>query len=300
MKTAILIPTCDAYVDVAKITIKAINLFWKDHPQIRIYGTSLFSGNELVMTQSDPGDWIGLANEAVEVLITEKYTHVYLILDDHLPFYECNDEYLNRLLPDNFIKLNAVYAGLNGWDQYAEKSGEYLGSENLEWMRNSGEFKWKFSLHPAFWDLNALKEILQSLMKIHPRPKSAREFESNTGNPAVNLPDRIRKYSFRIKGDGYAAGNLWFHKKATRFMARQYLNAVRLASKLAGGKRILQRVDDVSKIWTNYYNGPYPHYWSGLMHHGSLFADAVEFIKRTGNNSVQKLIDDNLKNKTGI
>lgn len=290
MKIALLIPTCDAYLRVARVTISALDIFWPGHPDVRIYGTSSNCHAGYIKTESNGRDWIGLAIEATATLLGEGYTHAYLILDDHPPFLRCNAEYLNSRLPVQAEALGAVYVGLNGWDQYSEKMGDVLGADLMHWMRNDAGFKWKYSLHPAFWDLKGLYSILVGIRSNCPHLSTARDFEAGARSAGIWLGERFNKGSFRVKGDGYELHAKWFQMKCSRALLRGMLNVSRVSARLLGSD-LVDGIDSKMRIWTNFYNGPYPHYWSGLMHGGGVFRDAARFIRWSNEKMMIALLD---------
>ncbi|MCI5208403.1 MAG: hypothetical protein D3910_06325, partial [Candidatus Electrothrix sp. ATG2] len=195
---AILMCTCRAYTEIAQATCNLLELFWQDHPEIFVVGGKDITGGQSVPFSCHERDWVGMAYEAVRWLQSNSFTHCYLILDDHPPVGFCNSEFLNRTLPELCGQLNATHVALAGWDQFQPKDGVLITVGRQQWMLNSLSYKWKFDLHPGYWNLVDLEIILKKNMDISPRMYSAREFEGISGSGKLALPDKFLEATYKI------------------------------------------------------------------------------------------------------
>ncbi len=281
MSSVILVPTCDRYLPLAEMTCRMIDRFWPGHVPVRLCGARRASNYPMIATTSDPRDWIGILREAVDQLQAEGIDHVYLILDDHPPVAPCNAAYLNQLLPAAAERLKAAYVGLGGWDQWSPWKGVDMGRDGLYWRRMPADFRWKYSLHPAYWLLAALKAVLDQLGGMTPRPVTARDFEACTGKPDFAVRPEWADGVYRIAGSRYAVGRSFLQQRWKRSLFVCGLHAARKILGMAG-RESLERFDESMQYLTHYQNGPYPIFWSGLMQRGSPHGNALKFLRATG------------------
>src|SRR5262245_18115953 len=237
---AILLSTCDAYVPVARFTLKRLDDCWPGHPDVFVYGISgsgASFGKSLPLA-ADPRDWVGIVLDAVQCLEEQGIEWLYLILDDHPPFGPCNADYLNRRLPENALALDAIQVNLQGWDQHQPQEGVGLGPEHLFWQRNRPSFHWKFSLHPAFWRVLPLRAMLESLRSSSPDVRSARGFEGAMHAACERLDPLLLERTYRVRGDGFTARGRWFESRALRALTRQAIRVVGRAARLGGSRGV--------------------------------------------------------------
>jgi hypothetical protein len=207
---------------------------------------------------------------------------VYLILEDHIPFGVCNASYLNSILPETGERLHAEVVSLVGWDQYQARDGEYLGPDGMYWIRNAPAYEWKFSLHPAWWRIETLRALLESVKRVkNGVPVSAREVEAITRSEGWTPRAEWLSRTYRIHGDRSAAGIGWWQKRAVRMSLRCCINALRLLSRAVGGTAMRERLDCRWRRYTKYLNGAYPVYWSGLLQKGQIHDDAIKYLRMT-------------------
>lgn len=288
---AILLSTCDAYVHIARMTCQLIRQFWLEHPAIYVCGCSQFPDEKMISFSCDSKDWVGITYEAVSELEKIGYEYCYLILEDHIPFGECNSHYLNKELPKMAQRLGAVHVSLVGWDQFHPSNGKICGVEYDHWMNNSVDYKWKFDLHPGFWELKSFKEILSNFVPDSSRIFSAREFEGLAGTPDVTIPLALKQSTYKIYGDESAEGNRWFQKKWKRAFIRKVIHSLRLMKRMTTGSEGLEKLDTVLQIYTNYFNGPYPMYWSGIMTKGQINDNAIRFFRLVRCNEMAESVE---------
>lgn len=276
---AILMPTCDKYEWVAKITLKWLRHYWKDHPPVYVCGAHSFSGEQSLAFTCDPRDWIGIAWEAVSYLEDQGFTYCYLVLDDHPPVGSCNTEFLNIILPQLAQQLDAVQVSLSGWDQFRPSQGRVLGRENCYLMENDSNFRWSFNLHPGLWKVASLQRILETLKEEGTPQWSARDFEARVRSLQSNRQDMREHSAYRICADKYAVGNRWFQGSIKRKIIVQFIHLFRLVGFCLGGNRLRGKIDKKIRVYQDYLNGPYPMYWSGLMSKGRVHGNMIRFLQ---------------------
>jgi len=287
MSRAILLPTCDAYAPVARFTLARLDACWTGHPEVFVCGLSAAPaplGTPLPLT-ADPRDWVGIALDAVRHLQAQGVEWLFLILDDHPPFGPCDADYLNRRLPETAQALGAVLVNLQGWDQYQPADGVVLGPERLFWQRNRPSFRWKFSLHPGFWHVLALRAMLESLRASAPEVRTARAFEGAMHAACERLDPGLLERTYRVRGDGFTARSRWFESRRARALTRELIRAAGFAAQL-GGARGVAAVGAALLPYQRYVNGPYPMFWSGLLRQGRLHEEALRFLAWSGQSAL--------------
>ena len=296
-RVAILLSTCDAYSHIARLTCKLIRQYWSEHPEIYVCGCTHFTDEKMISFSCDSKDWIGITFEAVSELEQMGYEYCYLILEDHIPFGKCNSNYLNRELPKLACELKSVHVSLVGWDQFQLFNGNIMGTEYHKWMKNFKEYKWKFDLHPGLWEIKSFKDILGNFVSEISCIFSAREFESLSGAPDANIPLALKQSTYKICGDERAVGSRWFQKKWKRVFIRQMIHCLRLLKRLTTGSEGLEKLDSTMSIYTNYLNGPYPMYWSGIMTKGQIHENAIRFLHLVRSNEIADRVEEMLHQK---
>jgi hypothetical protein len=287
MSLAILLPTWDHYVPVARLTLRQLDARWPGHPKVFVCGVAGSRGpfENILPLAADPSDWVGVVLHAVQCLEEQRVEWLYLILDDHPPFGPCNADYLNRRLPENAAALGAVQVSLLGWDQHQPQEGVVLGPERLFWQRNSPSFRWKFSLHPGLWHVLSFRRMLEALRASSPDVRSARAFEGAMHGVCRSVDPLLLERTYRVRGDGFTARSHWFESRSLRALTRQLIRPVRLAARLAGS-RTVTAVDRAVLTYHRYGNGPYPLYWSGLVRSGHPHEEALRFLAWTGQSAL--------------
>jgi len=186
--------------------------------------------------------------------------------------------------------VDASHIALAGWDQFQPKEGELISIESQQWMLNSISYKWKFDLHPGYWNLGHLAVILKSVMGVVPRIYSARSFESISGRTDLALPSQFLRATYKIPGDCNVVGNRWYQHQLKRRIVSYLLHAARLVTR-AGGQNLLNGLDNKIEVYTQYINGPYPMYWSGAVKKGLLNRNLTKFAVLTGNKVLSNWFD---------
>lgn len=271
---SILMPTCSRYAAMAEWSVKQIDACWSDHPPLTLCGVRSLAGLRCLPFSSDERDWTGIALEATDHLIAEGGRWCYLILDDHPPFGFCNADFLNRMLPEVAESLQAGCISLSPWDGLHETSGEILPADCLQLRRFPGTDKWRYSLHPSLWRLDFLNSLLR---RVHEDPggKTARGFEAVSGRLETDC-NRTASSCYRVVGRPFActSGPLDARWRRQLFHLRRFLHGMHSSKALA-------RFDTTHEYLVRFHNGPYPLFWSGLMH-GGLHEEAIRFLEYRG------------------
>lgn len=283
MSTCILLSTCDKYISLAACTIDLINQRWENHPPIYVCGASdpCIENVKFLMLEDDPLDWIGITQSAVAHLISLKYDKCYLILDDHPPLGQCNENHLNITLPTLMAKLNAAYIGLYGWDQGTSSLGDAHAAEYQYLQKQAGSFSWRYSLHPALWDLEFLNSILVMMPVLNNDmfTRSIWSFERRSGSFAYPLQYAPSNGdSYRVFGLGMLAGS---NKLLRKFFRQGFYAFGNLLLWIVGtvlGKSIKTRLEQSMMPERLFFDGPYPLYWSGVMQKGRINKNLEKYL----------------------
>jgi len=283
MNICILILTCEKYLDLAILTVTLIKQRWKNHPPIFVCGVSFLTseGVEILPFEGDQRDWIGMVSSAALQLLEKGFQTVYLILDDHPPLGVCNDEHLNHTLPNLMDKLGAAYIGLYGWDQSTFSQGTIMSKEFHKLQIQDKSFLWRYSLHPALWRLEALRDISTAiLMRGNDLlAKSAWAFERISGSSEIY--DAISQWegrSYRIFGLGMLEKKHRIKHMFFRRLFYIFTNGTLLAIKKIFGAYAQERFSALIIAERLFFDGPYPLYWSGVMQKGKLNKNFEKFM----------------------
>lgn len=270
----ILMPTCHRYRPVAKWTIKRLDSCWPGHPEIILCGIRDLPGYRCLPFISDERDWTGIALEAAALLLQDGYQWLYLILDDHAPFGLCNNAYLNQLLPGVAGSVNAGCVSLCPWDGLQRSRGDILPDHQLGLCLLPETDKWRYSLHPGLWRIEFFHSLLDQVSKM-PGGTTARGFEAVAGRESGRQYP-VHNQAYRVAGRSYALsrGPLDTGSQRLLFHARRWF--IRRFSSGA-----LAAFDARNQYITRFMNGPYPIFWSGLMHHG-IHLEALRYLAFCG------------------
>lgn len=284
MHTCILLSTCDRYIPLARMTIDLLDRRWKDHPPIFVCGasTAFISQAEVLPLRESPDDWIGITASAAKTLLKKGYHKCYLILEDHPPLAICNERDLNETLPNLMDKLGAAYIGLYGWDQGTLSEGKVLSSAYHYLQQQSDTFQWKFSLHPALWNLEALYDVTEALPLLENSKitRSAWAFERRSGS--LSKTEGLLRWqgdSYRVFGAGMLAGK-YGPVRAARRLYIYLLNAFLWLAGKTLGIPIQERISQAALPDRLFFDGPYPLYWSGVLQKGRLNQNFEKFLLR--------------------
>ncbi len=135
--------------------------------------------------------------------------------------------------------------------------------------RLPADFRWRFSWHPALWRLGALRALLEAFCSRYPEDeRSPWLFERQ----AVALSSGI------LDGPTLRVGGATMTiDPRRRFRHLVRVAWLRLGRKL-GSEQASVRCDDAAQ----YYEGPYPLYWSGLVSGGRQNAGLFRYLNSTG------------------
>lgn len=265
----ILLSTCDRYRPVADWTELCIRRSWAGHPPIHRCG------------EGDQRDWMTVTREGVAAMRQEGFRWIYLVLDDHPPVGACHDGALNHTLPALAQKLQAVNIGLLGWGQRRGHEGWQSGRQNSFLLRNNIDYRWKFSLHPALWSSDKLKELLDTRIgQFDPPDRTPWNFERHRDTQHGPVREELLSGTYRVDGNALAVGSRWkdalvrqpllFGFDVWRFFVRILLGQNR------------RDIFDRNNLWLyHYYRGPYPILWSGAVRAGKPSRDFDNFLRFT-------------------
>lgn len=284
--TMILVPSCDRYEQVATLTTRLISRFWDRHPPLALCGLSR-SGHARLALRSDPADWMSVLRDAVEDLQGAGVRCCYLVLDDHPPLARCHARHLNRTLPALMPELSAACIGLNGWGPGREgrrPAGERLDGSRYRLEHLPAEYRWSFALHPALWSLDSLHALLEALIaSLPPEHRSPWRFEREAVRAAGALPASVAREAYRVSGRDMTASRA---RRAIHLAALQGARAMRRATRGTGAlhRALHYRVD----LLGQYYDGPYPLFWSGAVQAGKPNHALLEFLSMIGRRALAR------------
>lgn len=255
---------------MADFTRARICEFWEDSPPLRICG---IEGEPYALPLRDnPRNWMKVTRSACDDLLAEGFDQVYVILDDHPPLGTCHAKHLNETLPEMMRELGAVSIALSGWGQGRITHGKLRQWRDWQLDRCLATTLWKFPLHPALWRLDALRAVLDHLIRTLPENEHTPwAFERKGGASDSGLPEDLTAHSYRIEGRSKAAkaypARFELLKSATDFY--------RYSVRKIGGEAARRAVDERIMGVHHYYHGPYPLIWSGLMRKGEINPNAL-------------------------
>lgn len=272
----ILVLTCSRYRPVAEWTSRRIDADWAGHPPLFIDGLA------------DDRDWMSVALDAVDRRLADGFRWIYLVLDDHPPVGKCNADALNRQLPELARRLAAVNICLLGWGQRREREGNILSSRDGALRRNDASFRWKFSLHPALWNAEKLRELLEIRMRqFQGKDRTAWNFERHRDKPGGPVGPDLLDHTYRVHGARMAVPG----SSAVEVLRQPALFAFdvfRFLLRIAGGQHRRDEFDR-NNLWLyHYYRGPYPILWSGTMRQGAPSRDFENFVRFTGRAKIRR------------
>ena len=266
-EVCILISTCDRHRPVAEWTTTRIARDWKNHPPVRYAGLG------------DARDWMTVNLAGVEAVRREGYRWIYLILDDHPPIGPCREDMLNTILPDMAAKLSVVNIGLLGWGQRRGKEGTISEESGGLLLRNSPDYRWKFSLHPALWSADALHKLLSIRAgQFVAGDRTPWNFERHRDAVGGPVPKNLLENTYRVNGHAAAGDSrlldaLWREPLLLGFDIRRFF------IRMTRGQAVRDAYDR-DNLWAyHYYRGPYPILWSGALRAGRPSRDFENFLR---------------------
>lgn len=275
MKTCIVISTCEKYRALAEFSHTRIENVWSNPPPVFLCGLE----NGSLPLRDDPRNWMKVTRSACDDLLSRGFELAYVLLDDHPPFDVCHSDCLNAELPEMMRDLDAVSIALSGYGQGRKRFGTAVRWRDWDLDLCLPSTLWKLPLHPAMWNLVALRRILDELISRLPETEHTPwAFERKGGSPDTGLPDELISRSYRIDG---------MHRFEAKYpsglkMLQRATDAYRFAARKFGGAAAREAVDSRVLGVHHYYHGPYPLFWSGLMRKGAINPDAEFFLMLTG------------------
>lgn len=203
---------------------------------------------------------------AVEGLLKLGYETAFWILDDHPPVGKCDSELLNEELPALLLRLEAVNIGLLGCGQRRGLDGDIMARWGL--VRNSSGYRWKFSLHPALWQLNCLRELLLiRLQQFPPGQRTPWNFERHRDLPEGPVPQSLLNSTYRVHGwlSSGVAGKAAIGMKEIGLF---FFDLWRFFLRVGIGAEAREAFDREGLWLYHWYLGPYPIFWSGAIRAG--------------------------------
>lgn len=277
-KTCILVSTCDRYREFATFTSSVIDQYWDGHPPIFFCGATSEEQENWLPLRDNPKDWVSITKHAIEELEELGFYQCYLILDDHPPVGSCNSIHLNQTLPRMMDELEAATICLNGWGRWRPgPEGELLSHDYYCIERMAENHPWKFQLHPALWNLDALRKLLNILLVSAPEARRTPwNFERNLGNLNDQLPDSLKRRSYRVNGREMSASRSGVIRDV---IEKNTFKTVRgLMGKMFGDK-MWNRINTSWEFLYRYYEGPYPLIWSGILSAGKANEAYLSWLK---------------------
>lgn len=273
---AILISTSPRYRALAGMTRREIARQWRSHPAVFIAGAE----DADFPAAADPADWMSAALLAVEGLMSKGFTMAYWILEDHPPVGRCDERLLNDVLPRRLTELRAVNIGLLGCGQRRGLEGRRVPGMGL--VRNDPAYRWKFSLHPALWDLSGLRELL--LVRLTQFPAGSRtpwNFERHRDEPGGAVPGWLLEGTFRVEGFRMAS----LVRRLAIFLKELGLGGFdvwRFLLRVGCGMKAREDFDREGLWLYHWYLGPYPVFWSGAVRAGKPSPEFQTFYRWFG------------------
>ncbi len=273
----ILLSTCRRYLPVAAFTRRVIEQWWEPRPPVFLCGVE---ASDALPLRDDSADWMAVTLSAVEDLQSQGFVWAYLILDDHPPMGPCDARLLNTILPNQAMELDAMMIGLLGWGQRRPMEGTDLGKSWDHLSHNAATYRWKFSLHPALWNLEKLATLLHTRKAHYPASEHTPwNFERHRDEPGGPLPQALLEATYRVHGV-QSTGMGW--RDIVRDLGLFGFDGYRyLLRKLRG--QAARDAFDRTGLWLYfYYRGPYPLFWSGTMRQGKPSKEFGDFLRWTG------------------
>lgn len=270
----ILLSTCPRYAPVARLTQAEIARQWNPAPPVFLCGVE---ATDALPMREDTADWMAVTLEAVRALAERGYRWVYLILDDHPPVGRCGAPWLNETLPVWAEEHRAAIIGLLGWGQRRPRDGQDLGSAFGHLVRNDRGYRWKFSLHPALWSVEALIRLLEiRMVQFGPGQRTPWNFERHRDAADGPVPGAMLDATYRVHGSSLvpaAERVLNGGKEAALFG----FDVWRFFLRVGLGQGTRDEFDREGLWLYHWYFGPYPIFWSGAIRGGRMHPEFQTF-----------------------
>jgi hypothetical protein len=285
-RTCILVCGFDRQLAAAQLTLRLIDRYWRDHPEMWLCGVSIDDPVALPL-RDDPADWMAVTRSAVRDLAAMGFERVFLIMADLGPMDRCHDQHLNQTIPNWMTELDAVYISLRGWDHRRNSRGESLGRRYMSLQRQLTMHWGRFSLDPALWRIDVLAGILDILTNENPERHSAWAFEQDAGRLHEKLPAAWNERTYRVCGRLMSVEPI---PTLERWARHGFDGLIRWTDKTFNHKHRRKSLPPkILPVWqrllmTNavYYQGPYPMHFAGFLVRGVLNPELVDFLQRSG------------------
>ncbi|MFM8888200.1 MAG: hypothetical protein ACKOKC_17520 [Chthoniobacterales bacterium] len=268
MMPPILMPTAPKYAPLAKWTRGQINRFWPDHPDIFLCGTP---DSDLPLRE-DPRDWMRVVCSACADLQERGENQVYLILDDHPPIAPCNSSFLRETLPRMACELNATSIVTGGFGPLIRPKTDITNWEGWRVECLPADEPWKLPLHPALWNLERLRGILETLiLRLPEEQHTPWAFERiGSDRQKSGLPEEWLSSCWRLDARQTSSPETAALHDVSDRISR---GSRRLASVF---KRVMGVGPSTDPLRSPRI-GPYPCFWSGVMKKGRLNTDYMNY-----------------------
>jgi len=279
-KLCILISTCERYRALAEFTRARIAEFWPGHPTVYFSGLAVMEHG--LPLQDDPANWMQVTRSACRELLSRGYEKIYLILEDHPPFAPCHEVHLNETLPAAMDFFGAICIALSGPGQHRSWHGQPAKFHEITFDHVAESAQWKFSLHPALWNLAELEQLLTWMLEnFTPADHNPWAFERKGGDPKSGLSMAWQTRSYRVVGSEMARPGYFFRRLPV--VALQFAGDVAaFFIRILFGAEKRAKFDQAMRGIYCPYDGPYPLFWSGIMRKGVLSKDLQLWLKITG------------------
>ena len=287
LKAAILISSCPRYLPLARWTAERIDQLWDAHPPIFFSGIDPVECPADLKVRSDTRNWMAVTRDAVSDLQSLGFSHAYLILDDHPPLEKCHAIFLNRHLPEAAARLGAACVGLLGYGQHRAIEGKILGERDLYLEQTSSSYRWRYSLHPGLWALEALDELICLRMSQYPAGgQTPWNFERHRDVGGVAAG--VNGETFRVSGARWDAAQGRVCRQVMQWVRHAVFDLALFGVRLGRGGKVRE---EMSAKWLgaySYYRGPYPIFWSGMMMQGKPNPHLGFFLQQPGVAGIRK------------
>jgi hypothetical protein len=292
----ILLSSCEQYRPLTELTRRRLAECWQSHPPLYICGLEKAGDDEQILPlRGSAANWMRVVRSAVDDLEERGFAWCYLILEDHPPLGRCNARFLNGELPRLLFATNAAVISLHGWGQSRSVRGELLGPQRALLERNAPEFLWKFSLHPALWDLRSLRRLLDALIDALPeKEQTPWKFERCGGAVDGPAPIDIKTATYRVAGVPYSVMPAKRAKNIAARAARAVCDVTREIVRACASRNRAKAFETATEFLYHYYDGPYPLFYSGIMKYGAVNTDLLRYLRLTRRHDLLKEITDSL------
>lgn len=278
---------------MALFTVERLRAFWPGHPPLFSCGLEApLAGCEPLKLRNLAADWMAVTHSAVVDLQARGIRQAYVILDDHPPMARCHAGHLNETIPAMMDELGATSIALSGYGQRRRRFGPVVRWREWTVDHVPGDELWKFPLHPALWNLEALEAILKFLLETLPvKEHTPWAFERKGGDPKAALPEKWKISCYRLCGEQMTARPAFALRHVPLRTAQLAADGVRFASRLLGGADARAYADHDYRWLDCPYDGPYPLFWSGLMTKGAINPHLARFLRATGQVDLLEVVE---------